>query len=177
MKLTKFLAVTAVAGGLVPLTAEAVTVVDGVSPGTYSVPGNYSSTVMFTNGDPANSLTWTFENTGSANQVIAVAFATVLQAGGNAFFTDGATFSLGGNSFPISQGQAAAFNDVTATVAPGASIDLVFNYGTVFEKPGQDVTFDYDLTATAIPLPASVLMLLGALGGLGVLSRRRTASA
>lgn len=33
------------------------------------------------------------------------------------------------------------------------------------------------ITATPIPLPASVLMLLAALGGLGVLSRRRSATA
>jgi hypothetical protein len=39
------------------------------------------------------------------------------------------------------------------------------------------VEVSFSSTTTVIPLPASVLMLLGALGGLGLVSRRRSATA
>lgn len=42
-----------------------------------------------------------------------------------------------------------------------------------FSTQGIQAQVSFSSTTTAVPLPASVLMLLGALGGLGVLSRRR----
>jgi hypothetical protein len=55
-----------------------------------------------------------------------------------------------------------------ATLTPGTIYDLV-----VAEIPGNTVAGEFAITA--VPLPASAWLLLGALGGMGLLARRRTA--
>lgn len=56
--------------------------------------------------------------------------------------------------------------------------DGLFTLSTQSNTPDQvQASFSSSTTAMPIPLPASVLMLLAALGGLGVVSRRRSAAA
>jgi hypothetical protein len=161
-----------------PIAAGAVTVTEGINfGGTYDVPGNYASTVAFSNGDAGGSLTWTFQNTSDTAQAVTLASATIQQFLNFAYFTGGTTTSLNGSSQATGQGAVDAFN-LETVIGAGASADLVFTFGDVFETPGNDVVFDFNVAseATVIPLPASVFMLLAALGGLGVLGRRRDAA-
>ena len=62
----------------------------------------------------------------------------------------------------------------STTFASGADIrDFVLSFSG-FDRGDQ---FQVNIAPEPIPLPASVLMLLGALGGLGIVSRRRSMTA
>jgi hypothetical protein len=110
-------------------------------------------------------------------QAVTIASATVEQFLDFAYFAGGTTTSLNGDVVTTGQGDPAGFF-LNTVIAPGGMADLVFEYGRVFESAGNNVVFDFNIAAKAavIPLPASVLMLLAALGGLGVLGRRRKAA-
>lgn len=177
----KTLVGAAAIAAVLPMTAGAAVVSEGINfGGTYNVPGNYSSVVMFESGEPGGTLTWTFQNTSAVAQAVTLASATVQQLGTFAFFTNGTTTALNGDSEETNQGQVEGF-ELSTIIAAGGTADLSFTFGQVFETPGSDgglgndVVFDFNIasTATAIPLPASVFMLLGALGGLTFMSKRR----
>jgi hypothetical protein len=184
VRLKKLIGVAAIAAAL-PIAAGAATVTEGIDfGGTYDVPGNYSSVVMFENGEDGGTLTWNFRNTSAVAQAVTIASATVEQFLDFAYFTNGTTTSLNGDVETTEQGMPEGFF-LDTVIAPGSIATLAFQYGTVFETDGtngqgggNDVVFDFNIasSSTVIPLPASVFMLLAALGGIGVLGRRRKAA-
>jgi hypothetical protein len=180
VRIKTLIGAAAIAAAL-PMAAGAVTVTDGINFGTTNdLPGNYFSVVSFANGEAGDTLTWSFQNTSATAQAVTVASAAIEQLPNLAFFEGGTTTSLNGDVRVTGEGLPDGFL-LNTIIAPGGVADLVFTYGDVFEtpgNPGNNVVFSFNIAseATVIPLPASVFMLLAALGGLGVVGRRRKAA-
>jgi hypothetical protein len=177
VKITNYLGAVAIAlSGMMLATApaEAVTVInDG---GTYFVgaPGSetqFTGNILAAGGAGSWSVTFDsspFETTGFAD-------ATIGNIAAAAF--SGLTMSwesvVSGvlSSTPITPVVTTLNTDFTAPD------DLVQNLVISWTDSQAGAGFDVEVTVAAIPLPASVLLLLGALGGLGLVSRRRRTSA
>jgi hypothetical protein len=130
--------------------------------------GNIMNEVVIATGDFA-----TFVSPGDAATLFDLAFSApedVYTVGG---FTFRATSYFDfDNAFP---GRSFAANGVLTGNGFDATQGLL-TLSTQSNNAGQTVaSFSSTTTTNVIPLPASVLMLLAALGGLGIVSRRRAA--
>lgn len=85
------------------------------------------------------------------------------------FLEDALVFSLQGNDVDNPPIPGMGFVNVTVSM-------LTFDR-VKFSSIGADAFEFTNVSSVAVPLPASALLLLGALGGLGVVSRRRSATA
>lgn len=186
----KSLALTAAAAlvAALPLSAGAVTfagnlVDNDLTPGSgadniYDVlVGSYSATAQFDIADSAGEWEFGFVNN-SGSAVTVKSITTVSQLAGS--FLGGATsFVTGTSSHTTPQGNSEAHSR-SFTINPGDTVFLKFAYGDPGSIGPSGAGPALTVQVNAVPLPASVLMLLGALGGLGYVgfaSRRRGAVA
>ena len=172
----KYVAVAAVIS-ITPFAASAATVViDGGGP--YDVlADSYVFEKDFDPGALGETLTFVFQNTSLATQVVGVSVATINQL--TAYFTDGVTAEwLSGQSHFTAQGVFDAFQ-INTVLAAGASDTLQFTFGNVVDAPtnGDGIAnIDFQVVA-AVPVPAAGFLLFGALGGLAALRRRKSTAA
>ena len=161
----------------VPYTASAVVFSDmnNITPGaTVDVSGGpYFFDSNFTGADVAGTFEFTFTNNNLGVAAVTISEGTVLQ--NTLDFLGGVTavWLNGGASAIIPEGATMGWS-LKSVIAAGGSDTLRISFGdptAVVARGRGDI--DFDILVQPIPLPASALMLLGALSGLGVISRRR----
>jgi hypothetical protein len=177
MQLRSLALAAALAVAAVPYTASAVAFSDmnNIAPGaTVDVAGGpYFFDSNFTDTDAAGIFDFTFTNNSLGVAAVTMSEGTVLQ--NTLDFLGGVTavWLNGGASAIIAEGATMGWS-LTSLIQAGSSDTLRISFG----DPRANVVrgrgdIDFDILVQPIPLPASALMLLGALGGLGVISRRR----
>lgn len=173
------LAVFAVAAAMAPMGASAATVVvDGAAP--YDVLSDTLFTGIVTSGPVGGAGRYVVDFFASQTTVIAVAEAAVTAATVSASFT-GLIMSWDNGIFRDDILSARGVDTLT-TVFDRVGELHTLSFDWTDSTAGQG--FRFDVTARfepdapgVIPLPASVLMLLSALGGLGALGIRQRLSA
>lgn len=171
MKLKTLAMAAAIA--LAPIASSAFTLSGAnnvANGGSYDIQsGPYFWGATMTSGDGAGSVSFTFNNPGTAGTTAGVTQGTVLQFTGSfngltASWANGQSQSIAGN---VSQ----AFINISTLLASGASDVLTISWGAVTGAKA-----DIDLAIAPVPLPAGFLLLGTALVGAGALSRRRKAA-
>ena len=172
----------AVVATLLPMAASATT----LNPGdTVDMVGSYDFSQTFGGSDVAGVYTFTFWNYNAVNSNIAITDATI-QAKNLAF----GNFLTGfpGVSFKWATDTVAFLSNVGTASIAGASHTILANSSEVLTITFGDPTVRQGRTASSkgtltlsisadpapVPLPAGGLLLLGALGGIAALRRRKT---
>ena len=151
-------------------------IVDG---GTYDIfADSYFYGAQFALNEAASTITFTFTNNSSTAAALVLTGVSVLQA--TAQFTGGVAFDFDhtpGAELVVGPGQTTATNFQT-TLAANSMTTFTVNYGTVKDTgpKGGSTGIQFAIEASAVPVPAAGLMLLGGLGGLAALRRRRKAA-
>ena len=174
MKISKLLATAAVAS-LLPLFASAATFTGNISSGDSVdlLAGPYDFNAAFVDSDGAGSLTFTFNNNTASNLLLTIADITILQSNFQ-YFSDGVDYSFGSL-----MGSAAAkvgkFDSMAQIVAAGASVVLTFNYTDVIGTATTGPDIDFLVNTQVVPVPAAGFLLVGGLGAMAALRRRKKA--
>jgi hypothetical protein len=175
----KFLAVAA-AVAMAPLGASAATlnpINDIVSGGTYDIDlGPYAFGVFMTSSDNVLSYTFNFTNTSAVSQTFGAVVATVLQS--TAQFVGGMTAAwTNGDSIMIAQGTGPANHpsrtqgfSIFTQLSAGETDTLTLTFGDTTGRGNAGL----QMTVASVPVPAGGLLLIGALGGIAALRRRKS---
>lgn len=172
--LKKTAVAAAVSIAMLPAAASAVTL-DATNnitnTGSFDIFGGpYFFGASFSGTDTSGMFSFDFFNSSATDKTVGVTVGTVLQS--TAKFIGGVTAEwLNGNSIFIPEGKTQVF-EITTLLAAGSSDTLKITFG----DPSGGGRADIDLTVAAVPLPAGGLLLLGALGGLAALRRRKQAA-
>ena len=177
MQLRSLALAAALALAAVPYTASAVSFssMNNIAPGATVdlAAGPFFFDSNFTDADVAGIFDFTFTNNSLEVAAVTVSEGTVLQNSLNFLGGVTAVWLNGGASAIIPEGATMGWS-LTSVIAAGGSDTLRLSFGdpkaTVARGRGD---IDFDILVQPVPLPASALMLLGALSGLGVLARRR----
>lgn len=170
----KALAVAAIVA-VTPFAASAATVSPTATiadTGIYDIAdGPFFWGIDLVDNDVADSVSFTFENNGAIDQAIGLAEGTLLQISGALDFL---TVSwAGGETHTMNAIQSAVTTvmtfDVKSVIGASSSDVLTISWGAV---DGQFANID--IIVSAVPLPAGGLLLIGALGALGVARRRKS---
>ena len=159
-----------------PLAASAATVV--APGGSYDLLADaYTFDGNFNIGTPGNSYTFSFTNTAASAAALTIVGVDVRQV--TAAFTDGVKLMAGPLSFLFDEDETGG-DEGTFKVAAGETIDLVLSFGKVVDAgimngKGQ-AQVGFDIEAAVVPAPAAGLLLLTAIGGLGLARRRKVAA-
>ena len=165
---------------LAPLTASAVTLDPSNSlsdGGTYDIfNGPYFFGATFDKNDSAGSYSFTFSNNSTSSLAMAVSIGTILQS--TLQFLGGVTvfWQSGESAFIPDNRPTDAFN-LSTLIAAGASDVLTLQFGdpSGARNGSANIDLTVDGTPAPVPVPASGLLLIGALGGMALLRRRKTA--
>lgn len=153
-------------------------IVDG---GSYDIFGGpYAFGVFFDAADPPTVFSFDFFNSSATDATVGITIGTLLQAFSR--FTGGVTvaWTAGGSVFlpaavggPANPSRNQGFTVFTNLAAGGGSDTLTLTFGNSqgVGRPGLQMN-----VSALIPLPAGGLLLLGALGGLAALRRRKMAA-
>lgn len=145
-----------------------------VPDGTYDIlAGPYAFGVFFEAADAATVYTFNFFNSSATTATIGVTMGTVLQAFSG--FAGGLTAAWGnGETFSVGEGTTTTFQ-IDTVLAPSAADTLTLTFGDPhgLGNPGLQVNV---AAVSAVPLPAGGLLLLGALGAIAALRRRKLAA-
>jgi len=166
--------IAAAALSLSSLAASAATINPGDSVDVLASAYNFQET--FDNGTAGGVYDFVFNNTSATSVAVTIAFATVKQLGSIAYFVGGVTTEfLGGSSRFTAQGVLDAFT-ISTVIAAGGSDTLRVTFGDVVTSFGAQTDIDFTVVASAVPVPAGLLLLGTALGGLGFARRRKMAA-
>ncbi len=157
---------------MTPMAASAVTIAPG---DTVDVLGGfYEFEEDIAIGTPGATKSFTFENSSSSVVAVTLFQGTILQL--SAAFENGVDIMFGSYYASIAQGMAGFFGG-SINIAPGASEVLSITFGKVLDtgEQGQGkANIDFAVEASVVPLPAAGFLLIGAIGGLAALRRRKT---
>lgn len=175
-----------------PVAASALTVTGASGASTCSVAfgsSAYSVDVLagahvnaaFDGTEAAGVTCFDLTNTSTSTAVVTVALVTVNQHG---LHTEANSWGwLGGIQVDVSNvgiisqaiiAEGASFQQTFSfLIAAGTSVLFDWTYGAAYASGAAAPQFDFTVAATVVPVPAAGFLLLGALGGLGALRRRR----
>ena len=160
-------------GAVASTLSPANTIVNG---GSYDMVGAYFFGETFATADVAGTRSFTFSNFDAISQNLELTVATVSALSEK--FTGGVTFTWLGSGLSLAVGEAITnfSGSLDNLIAAGASDTLVVAFGdpAIRARRGGLANFTVSLDASPVPLPAGGLLLLGALGGLTALRRRKT---
>jgi hypothetical protein len=133
----------------------------------------------FADGDAGGNLCFSFINTSSTAAVVTLAVATVNQFGDLWGFLGGVQLvsEQAGSLWTVAEG---VFDTEFFTFNIAANDILYFDwtYGEAYASSEFSLPqINFTVSASPVPLPAGGLLLIGALGGLAVLRRRKTLAA
>jgi hypothetical protein len=165
----------------VPFTASAVTfdADNNIAPGdVVPISGSpYFFDATFTDSDVSDTFSFTFTNDNPSSQAVVLTAGTVLQQ--TLEFLGGVTARfVGGEEVSISEGDVTETFELSSVIAPNGetTLEILFGDPTAITTNGAgNIDFSVVGSTQVIPLPASVLMLVGALGGLAFIGRKRSA--
>ena len=173
------LAVAQATASLLPFSAVASTLdpsntlVDG---GSYNMLGSNFFGETFLTADGAGTRSFTFNNYNGVSANIALTVATVSALSEK--FLGGLTFTwlLSGVTLSVAEAITNFSGTLNNTILAGSSDTLVITYGDPVVRSGLGgrANFTVSLDAAPVPLPAGGLLLMGALGGLAALRRRKS---
>jgi hypothetical protein len=138
--------------------------------------GPFTWGALFDTRDPAGKATFTFLNDTSSNKVITTAVATILQGVGG-FFRGGVTATwLGGESGSVAQNTPGVIQIAQELMAGEmATLQIAFGDPRAIGQGRPGIQLQVG-TASAVPVPPAMLLMLTALGGMGFLARRKAKS-
>ena len=147
-----------------------------VNGGSYDMVGANFFGETFKTVDVAGTRSFTFNNFNLTSQNLSLTVATVSALSEK--FTGGLTFKWLGSGLSLVVGEALTNFSGTLDnlIAAGGSDTLVVAFGdpAIRRNSGGLANFTVSLDASPVPLPAGGLLLLGALGGLTALRRRKS---
>ncbi|WP_210526666.1 VPLPA-CTERM sorting domain-containing protein [Rubellimicrobium arenae] len=160
----------------VPVMASATTVV--TPGGSYDLlSDDFFFEQAFDLGDAGDTYVFSFENTSDRLAAVALLGGTVQQL--SAAFQGGVSITFGSaGPFTFAEDETSGFEN-TLLVGAGETVDLTLTFGQVIDtgvRPGGKTDIDFAIEAAVIPVPATGLLLLTAVGGLAALRRRRAAA-
>jgi hypothetical protein len=119
-------------------------------------------------------LCFDLNNSSAVTSVVTIAVATVNQFGELWGFKDGITLNsnVGGVIWSLAEGEFGAM-DFTFNMAAGSTVWFDWEWGEAYGTGLTGPEFDFVVTATPVPVPAAGFLLIGAIGGLAALRRRR----
>lgn len=143
---------------------------------TVSVDNGAYWQATYDNGEAGGTLHFSLFNSSASPTPFTLLASTINQIPGAAYFTGGVSIVAGdGQTYSVAQG-ALGGNLFHFTIAPGSSQTFDVSYGSVVASGASGPQIQ--LTAIApVPIPATGLLLVGALGGLGLMRRRRKSAA
>lgn len=179
---TRILATAFAAVVAMPLLANASTLSpanDIVNGGTYDMFGPHFFAEAFSNADGAGVREFTFTNSDTVRQNLLLTTATVNALA--TMFTGGVTFEWlrSGISLFASEAETNYSGQISNMIRAGGSDTLRVTYGDPERRPGGSAggnghfSLELDGAPSTVPLPAGGLLLMGALGGIAALRRRR----
>jgi hypothetical protein len=131
----------------------------------------------FSDIDLGGNLCFNFANSSLVDAVVTFAVATVNQGGSIWGFRDGVQLVSEqlGNLWTVAEG-ADDSNSFTFLIAAGDTVFFDWIYGDPYgETDNLYSNIDFVVYASPVPLPAGGLLLIGAIGGLAALRRRKAA--
>lgn len=192
--LKKFLSPIALAGAvaLSPAAASAVTVTQTnvvgdpfVGIATIDVLSGASFNATFEDTDIAGAAKFNLYNSSATTAAVTFVVTTVTQCVLSCGFTGGAFIDLNDNmtfdgapEIFVSENNGGLGGFTTMfqfLIGAGGTTYFDFIYGDPYANSGAKPEFDFTVEAALVPLPAGGLLLLTALGGLGLARRRRSA--
>ncbi|WP_255576521.1 VPLPA-CTERM sorting domain-containing protein [Jannaschia sp. AI_61] len=178
---TFFKALVAAASlALAPVAASALTVnpASNIADGQTGIDinaGPYLYSANFEDSDAAGVLTFEFVNNSASFKTVGAVFGTALQSVLN--FSGGVVAAWGNGTFAMvpDTDPTGSFN-VSTLLGAGVSDTLTTTFGdpTAIRSGGQG---SINFTVAAVPVPAAGLLLIGALGGMAAMRRRKKAVA
>ena len=153
---------------------------DIVSGGSYDILGGpYAFGVFFTDADPATVYSFDFFNSSATTATFGVSVGTLLQFASK--FFGGVTVAWGtGDSVFLAQASGGAADpsrtqgfSIFTNLSAGETDTLTLTFGDP-QAPGKGQPGLQMNVAAVVPLPAGGLLLLGALGGIAALRRRKS---
>jgi hypothetical protein len=139
---------------------------------------NFNST--FADGEAGGNMCFNFSNTSASTAVVTLAVATVNQGGESWGFLGGVKlFSEQAGPLPLWEVAQGVFGvqQFTFTLAALETIFFDWTYGEAYASAEFNLPqINFTVSASPVPLPAGGLLLIGALGGLAALRRRKSAA-
>lgn len=174
-----------------PMTAQAVTITSTGVAGAFECSGpgltpaadidvlaGASFDAVFDDGDAGGTYCFDLINTSASTVAVTLLATTVSQIPGVSFFAGGVSTyapTVAALNYTVAEGASFSANE-TFLIAAGDSIIFDWTFGTATAAGGTKPEFDFQVFATPVPVPAAGLLLIGGLGGLAALRRRRKAA-
>jgi len=165
-----------IALALTPIKASALTLNSSdAGGGPFSLlASSYNFQQLFANNTPGATLSFEFVNDSASTMNVVLSSATISQNLNN-FFVEGArVFWDTAGMVTDAAARQSSSNNKNFLLGAGMSDTLNVQFGNVIiQGNGPNPDIDFTVSAVPVPIPAAGLMLLTALGGLGLARRRR----
>ncbi|MXQ06644.1 VPLPA-CTERM sorting domain-containing protein [Alphaproteobacteria bacterium GH1-50] len=124
--------------------------------------------------DGPGTITFLLQNTTSTDAQVTFVDGNIDQSPRNYGFTGGIDVWFDGTSTSFGVVDNVDLNR-TFSLGAGESVEYAFEWDGIFNNTDDDIGpfIDFTVTATAVPVPAAGFLLLGGLGGLAMMRRRK----